>query len=379
MRGTLTKMPRIPAFTTIGQEEKAAVLESLKHPLSGFLGGIQRSSGRFVSGLEAEWAETFGVKHAIACNSATSGLLAACAALGIRKGDVVWTTPFTMSATAACAVFLGAEVRFIDIEPVRYSLDIEQLPVGTRKPKAIIVANIFGHPAYLRRLRMWCDQNNVALIEDNAQSPFAMEDGQYTGTIGHMGVFSLNVHKHIQAGEGGVITTNVDAFAEALRGVVNHGELGSGPVGLNLRMTEPVAAIARAQLRKAPSIIGGRRELADYLTEVFSLMPWVEPSGQDQGCHHVYYLWTARVPVRVRDRLVELLNERGVPVNCGYSKNLCQIFDPSQKCPVTDRINNSMISFEVCAHNLLEHHRRALRTIILQTALDMEKEHAVLR
>ena len=366
MRSRLTKLPRLPDFRTIGHDEKVNVLRSLNQPLSGYLGGIERSSGLFVNRLEREWADTFGVKNAIACNSATSGLFAACMAAGIRNGDRVWTTPYTMSATAACAVMLGAKVDFIDIEPTRYSIDMEKFPTGGSKPKAIIVTNIFGHPAYLRKMRTWCDQNNVILIEDNAQSPFAMEDGQYAGTIGHIGVFSLNVHKHIQAGEGGVVTTNSEGLALSVRETINHGELGGGHVGLNLRMTEPVAAIACAQLRKAPKIIEGRRKLAGYLSDIFSLIPWIEPSREDKGCRHVYYLWTARVPPPYVGTLVQFMENRGVPLRAGYSVNLCDIFDPSQGTPVAREVDKSLISFEACAYDPRISHLQTLRKIVKQ-------------
>lgn len=362
-RSALTRLPRLPEFRTIGSEEKTNVLRTLTKPLSGYLGGVERSSGFFINRLEREWADTFGVKNAVACNSATSGLFAACMAAGIRNGDRVWTTPYTMSATAACAIMLGAKVSFIDIEPTRYSIDMEKFPSEGGKPKAIIVANIFGHPAYLRKMRAWCDENNVVLIEDNAQSPFAMEDGQYTGTIGHIGVFSLNVHKHIQAGEGGIVTTNSDGYAAGVRDTINHGELGGRHIGLNLRMTEPVAAIACAQLRKAPKIIEGRRKLAGYLSDIFSLIPWVEPSREDKGCKHVYYLWTARVPPHLQAPLVQFMNDRDVPLSAGYSVNLCDVFDPSQKTPIAREINQSLISFEVCAYDPRPKHLQTLTRI----------------
>jgi len=369
------KLPKLPVFNTIGHAEKVNVLRSLRYPLSGYLGGEGASKGYFVTKLEREWAETFGVKHAIACNSATSGLFAAAIAAGVNNRSIVLTTPFTMSATAAVAYRLGAQVWFIDIEDTRYSLDPEQLPSGHPRVNAMIVANIFGHPAYLSRLRAWADKNNVVLIEDNAQSPFAMENGKYAGTVGHMGVFSLNVHKHIQAGEGGIVTTNDDALAAMLRDVVNHGELSGGMVGLNLRMTEPVAAIACAQLRKAPAIIHGRRELAHNLGEIFSLLPWIKPSREDEGCTHVYYLWSARVPPDKAAPLLQRLAFHNVPVRYGYSTLLNDLFDPVQRCPVAEQVNKSIITFEVCAHDPRTEHLTRLRRVIeyVRDAIELEE------
>lgn len=370
-----SRVPKLPVFNTIGFKEKSLAIRAMKKPLSGYLGGIERSAGEFINRLERDWCNAFKVPYSIPCNSATSGLLAACVAAGIQRGDLVWTSPFTMSATAACAIFLGAEVKFIDIEPVRYSLHPDQFPTRDRKPKAVIVPNIFGHPAYLSALRLWCDQNNAILIEDNAQSPFAVENGQYAGTVGHCGVFSLNVHKHIQAGEGGVVVTNSPNFARRVRDVINHGELrDGGRLGLNLRMTEVTAAIACSQLEKAPGIIAGRKKLADNIGKIFSSIPWVTPSFQDEGCRHVYYLWTARVPLELRDTFVQRLNAVGVPVRAGYSKNLCDVFDPSQQCPNTDEINNTMISFEICAYDPKAHHLEKMAYQVKKVAFEMEKE-----
>lgn len=372
MGRSLRRLPPLPAFNTIGHQEKINLMRALLQPLSGYLGG-RDTTGKWCRELAAEWSDTFGVRHSIPCNSATMGLYAACRAAGVGPGDLVYTTPFSMSATAACALLLGAEIKFIDIEPTRYAIDIEKIPTRHRKPKAMIVANIFGHPAYLFRLRAWADANHVVLIEDNAQSPLAMEQGQYAGTIGHMGVFSLNVHKHIQAGEGGVVVTNDTSFAEMVEDVVNHGELRGGRAGLNLRMTEPTAAIAIAQLRKAPAIIKGRRKLAHNLTEIFSLLPGVHPSREDKGCTHVYYLWTARVDGDAQ-RLVERLRKHGVPVNYKYSPNLCSIFDPTQHCPVADAINDSLMTFEVCAYDPTSVHLARLKGIVQHIAEKMEVE-----
>jgi dTDP-4-amino-4,6-dideoxygalactose transaminase len=213
----------LPPFSTINWRESDLLRKALNAPLSGYLGG-KPSTGYYINRLQDEWCKAFGVKHAIACNSATSGLLAACMAVGIGPGSVVWTTAYSMSATAACAKVLGATIVFIDIETTRFSLDITSVPTGPL-PKCIIVTNLFGHPAYLTSIRSWCDCNNVCMIEDNAQGPFASEDGRYAGTIGHVGVFSMNIHKHLQCGEGGMIVTDNDDLALRLEDAINHGEL----------------------------------------------------------------------------------------------------------------------------------------------------------
>lgn len=358
----VTKLPRLPLFNTIGYAEKLNVTRSLRSPLSGYLGG-KKSTGYFINHLEDEWCRAFNVKHAIACNSATSGLYAACVAANVAGKEVV-TTPTTMSATAAAAMAAGGKVKFIDIELTRYGINPTLLE---GKPAAVIVANIFGHPAHLQMIRDWCYTNHVFMIEDNAQSPFAMEHGKYAGTFGDVGVFSLNVHKHLQCGEGGIMVTDNSAIAECLRDIINHGELAEfGRRGLNLRMTEPTAAIACAQLRKADSIIDGRREFGMQLNDCFEQLPWLQTPIEDAGCRHVYYLWVARADTIERAKwLAAKLQKRGVPVNYTYTKPINQIFS-LQSCQMAEIANDLMVTFEVCAYNPNNAHMRVLRSIVEQ-------------
>jgi perosamine synthetase len=359
----------LPRFFTINSDERANVLQALTRPLSGYLGGIDKA-GYFVEKLQDKWQEAFSVKHAIACNSATSGLLAACMAIGIKPGDTVWVASMGMSATAACSKVLGADIAFIDIEPTRFSMNINLFPAQKTKAKCIIVTNLLGHPAYITCMRSWCDSNNVWMIEDNAQSPFATEGGKYAGTIGHIGVFSLNVHKHIQCGEGGVIVTGDESLATNCRHAINHGELsGAGRPGLNLRMTEPIAAIACAQLDRAQKIIQTRIELAEQLTEMFADAPWVIVHKPDEDCKHVYYAWAARVPKWLRDRLVAEFNNCGMPIAAGYSRPLHHIFkQPIESgravIPMVNQIQDGLILFETCAYDPTRYQRKKMAEIV---------------
>ena len=358
----------LPPFFTIGVQESSAVAKAMRKPLSGYLGGVD-AGGYWIETLKNKWCETFKCKFAIPCNSATSGLLAACMAIGVGPGDTIWTSAYTMSATAACGKVLGANIACIDIETLRFSMNMNLLT--TALPKCIIVTNLFGHPAYLAAMRTWCDSNKVWMIEDNAQSPFATENGKYAGTIGHIGVFSLNVHKHIQAGEGGVIVTDSAELAEAAQRACNHGELypdmlgQSLAAGLNLRMSEPTAAIACVQLERAKAIIAGRIVLALELSDMFAGIPWIRPPVQDIGCKHVYYMWAAIVTHMRRDELASRLNAHGMPMRKGYSRPLNQIFWSGNRCPVAEQMEGmSLLSFEVCAYDPSWRQRKTMREIV---------------
>jgi dTDP-4-amino-4,6-dideoxygalactose transaminase len=358
-------LERLPRFTTVGLAEKINVCRTLSSPLSGYLGGVDKA-GYFVTRLQERWCEAFGCKFAVACNSATSGLLASCMAIGIKPGDTVWTTAYSMSATAACAKVLGANIVFIDIETIRFSIDTSLLSGPT--PKCIIVTNLFGHPAFLSNIRSWCDSNKVWMIEDNAQAPFAKEDGRYAGTVGHLGVFSLNVHKHIQCGEGGVVATDDPELNSSVLGAINHGELAGRSAGLNLRMTEPVAAIACSQLAKAPAIIEGRIDLAEEITDMIR-GTFVKPPVVDTGCKHVYYYWAGRIHNGLRDSFINAMQTYNVPFRKGYSPPLHRVFGSNVTLPVVEQVEDEqIICFEICSWNPKRHHLNRMREIIKKVA-----------
>jgi dTDP-4-amino-4,6-dideoxygalactose transaminase len=359
----------LPPFNTIGSAELTAVAKALRKPLSGYLGGVS-GGGYWISRLSEEWCKAFGCKYAIPCNSATSGLLAACIAVGVGPGDIVWCPAMTMSATAACAKVLGADIVLLDIETLRFSMNMNNFQGPL--PKCIIVTNLFGHPAYLASMRTWCDSNKVWMIEDNAQSPFAKEGNRYAGTVGHIGVWSLNVHKHVQAGEGGVAVTDTADVAEDLQRAINHGEIyprhlstDSCKAGLNLRMTETTAAIACVQLEKAKKIIAGRIELAQELSDMFAGYSWLVTPSADAGCKHVYYTWAGLMESGRRRAMVGRLNMYGFPMRAGYSPLLHRIFGVTDSlCPIAESAeDHCLITFEVCRYDPSWRQRRQMRAI----------------
>lgn len=320
-----------PALTTsliktnnIGDDEADAASICIRNgTLSGYIGGVD-VGGPYVQALERMWELNFKVKHAIVCNSATSGLLAACIACGVTTGDEVITTPFTMSATAAVPAFLGAMVSFYDVDPDHFCLTG---PWPRFDQKAVIATNLFGHPAELAKMRQACDRKGMYLIEDNAQAILAMEHGKYTGTIGHIGVFSLNVHKHIHCGEGGVVVTNDDNFAARVRHTINHGEMAGLDIGLNFRLTEYAAAIAIEQLRKADAIVNRAIAQAEALTAQAKKFEWIMPPKVRDGCKHVYYCWAFQLEKLgiSRELFAKAMAKEGFPLNVGYVNPLYRL------------------------------------------------------
>lgn len=362
---------RIERFKTIDQEESIEIENVLRsiHPLSGYLGGIDRG-GYFVERLESEWAKNFRTSWATAVNSATSGLLAAAHAIDMRPGDEFIVSPYTMSATVAAPMFLGGVPVFCDIEPDTFCLNpLEVAKKITKATKAVFVTNLFGHPGHLTDLRKLCNKHDIFLVEDAAQSPFAVEGNKLAGTHGHIGVFSLNVHKHLQCGEGGICVTDSDLLDQRMRDFRNHSELfDGGAIGLNLRMTEVTAAISTAQLRKAKRIITGRIEQAKSLTQsILSLedmgeLSGVTPPAVRSGCAHVYYVWAAKIDYKktgmTNHQFMEvakhefLEKEGACPLSAGYVNPLYRLkaFEKYRSsCPVAEEMHDkSLVVFENC-------------------------------
>lgn len=386
--GTPAVTDPLPVFNTIGDAEKKAVLDVLDNGLlSGFYGspGKEFLGGPAIRALEDEWCELFECRHAVSVNSATSGLVAAMGAVGISPGDEVIVPAWTMSATAVAPIAYGGVPVFVDVEDASYCLDPQKVAAAiTPQTRAIIAVNLFGHPAELIALRKLADAKGLYLVEDNAQGPMAREDGRYAGTIGHIGVFSLNVHKHLQCGEGGICTTEDDDLAVRLQMIRNHGENVAGAAGeinlantfgYNLRMTETTAAIAHAQIARAESIIHGRIEIAHTLSKGIAGTPGIAIPHERKGCDHAFYLWTIRLDSDAlgvsRRTMQRALAAEGFPSFEGYVAPLYRLPMFRERraigtngfpfgnngpdyteglCPVTERLHDSeALVYEVCA------------------------------
>ncbi len=325
----------IKRYKAFGEEEISAVTRVMKTGnLSGFLAswGEGFKGGNEVKKLEAEWSERFNVKNSVSVNSATSGIIAAVGAAGISPGDEVIVPPTTMSASATAPLFYGGIPVFVDIEKDLFCLnpDLVRKKINS-KTKAIIAVNLFGQPASLHELRKIADENNLILIEDNAQGPTATENNIFTGTIGHIGVFSLNYHKHIHCGEGGMCTTNDDDLALKMELIRNHGEACveaaeikdiSNTIGTNLRLPELSATVAYEQLRKSEKLVNDRLLLAAKLNKGLDNIDGFQIPKVRKNSKHVYYMWQAKVDEAKigvsRETFSKALNAEGFPNFTGY-------------------------------------------------------------
>ncbi len=350
--GNKLRTTPFPAYNTIGIEEEEAVLRVLRSgKLSTYLGTWHDDfyGGPEVRALEREWGEYFSVKHAISVNSATSGLYAAVGACGISPGDEIIVSAYTMSASATAALVYGAIPVFADIEEEYYCLDVKSIESKiTAKTKAIIVVDLFGQPYERNAINALAQKHNLYVIEDAAQAPGAMLDGKFAGTLGDIGIYSLNYHKHIHSGEGGIIVTNDDTLAHKLRLIRNHAEAVLSAkgiedkselinmVGFNYRMTEIEAAIARCQLKKLPNLLTQRLANTLYLNEKLAKIPCIFPTKIRPNSKHAFYVhplqFDAKIAGMHRNHFIDavkaelpptlLREESAVLLGYGYVKPL---------------------------------------------------------
>lgn len=337
--GSPIRSTPFPTYRTIGEEEKRAVMNVLDTGiLSQFLGSCSPDflGGPRVRELEHAWATHFSTSHAVSVNSATSGLYAAVGAAGIGPGDEVIVSPYTMSASAAAALVYGAIPVFADIDPVTFCITADSIRAClSPRTKAVIVVDIFGHPADFAPIMALANEHNLLVIEDCAQAPGALYRGKPAGTLAHMGIFSLNYHKTIHCGEGGIVVTNDQNLAERLQLIRNHAEAVVGAkkveditnlVGFNYRMTEIEAAIATEQLKKLPRLVAARQYNAKRLSGALSGLPGLTLPATVGDCTHGWYVYVMKYDAQQtgvsRSRLTAALRAEGMEISEGYVEPL---------------------------------------------------------
>lgn len=333
--GPPTLVTPIPSYRSIGNEEAEAarrVVESGN--LSEFIGawGDKFNGGPEVRAFEAAAAEYFSTSHAITVNSWTSGLVAAVGAAGIGPGDEVILTPWTMSATAAAILHWGGVPIFADIDPRTFNLDPQHVEaLITPRTRAILAADIFGQSADVHALRELADRNDIILISDTAQSPGAKVGSRFAGTIAHIGGYSLNYHKHIHTGEGGIVVTDDDSLADRVRMIRNHGEAvaASRPgidltnhVGHNFRLGEIEAAIGIEQIQKLPELVASRQAQGGRIATTLGHLEGLHQPHVAERNTHVYYVYAMKIDPTVipatRDALHAALTAEGIPLMRQY-------------------------------------------------------------
>lgn len=337
--GSKVRNKPFPKYPVMGSDEIRAVTRVIKSgKLSGFIANASEAflGGPNVRELEKQFMKYFKVPYAMAVNSATAGLHASLAAVGVGPGDEVIVPPYTMSASAAAVLMANAVPRFVDIRDDIFGLDVNQVKKAINsRTRAIVVVHLFGHPVPMKEIMKLAKKHRLKVIEDCAQAPGGQIEGRYVGTFGDAGVFSFNQHKTITTGEGGVVIAKDAKVAQKIRLVRNHGEAvveGLGvkdivnTLGWNYRMTELEAAVGIEQFKKIERLTKSRQRIAAYLSKHLKRFPGLTPPVTLKSAKHVYFIYAIKYDsVKFglsRGLLIKALQAEGIPFGMGYVKPL---------------------------------------------------------
>ncbi len=322
----------------INQDDINAVVDVLK---SDFL-----TQGPVVPAFEQAVAVYCGAQHAIAVNSATSALHIACLALGVGKGDRVWTSPITFVASANCALYCGATVDFVDIDSRTYNLcpialehKLQQAERNGNLPKVVIPVHLCGQPCEMDRIHTLAKRYGFKVIEDASHAIGGKYNGETIGSgrFSDITVFSFHPVKIITTAEGGMALTNDLELANKMALLRSHG-ITRDPVnmthspdgswyyqqidlGFNYRMTELQAALGLSQMHRLDAFVTRRHELAERYNDLLSTLPITLP-WQHPNSYSALHLYVIRLKLnqisKAHREVFDALRQLGVGVNVHY-------------------------------------------------------------
>ncbi len=316
-------------YNSIGKEEVHAAKKVVQSGnLSQFIGGNGPDflGGPKVKQFEKKCANYFKVKHAITVNSWTSGLVTAVGALDIEPGDEIIVPTWTMCASATAILHWNAIPVFADINPENFCISPSSIEANiSPNTKAIMAVDIFGQSADIDEIMLIAKKYNLKVISDTAQAPGALYKNKFAGTLSHIGGYSLNYHKHIHTGEGGVLVTNDDYLATRMRLIRNHGEAANqfksknklnNIIGHNFRLGEIESAIGIEQLKKLNKIIKRRQEIAEKINKGLSNLQGLILPKIKENLTHVYYVFPMILDFNTlkisRSKIIKALEAEGL-------------------------------------------------------------------
>ena len=302
------------------KDQYAAIRDEVHAAIQNVLEQCTFASGPAVAAFEADFARYCGVPHCIGVNSGTSALHLALIACGVGPGDEVITVPMTFVATAWAISYVGARPVFVDIEPMTYTMDVEQVERAiTARTRAILPVHLYGQMADLTPLLEICKQYGLALIEDAAQAHGAEYHGARAGGMSQVGCFSFYPGKNLGAyGEGGAITTNDEVIAARMRILRDHAQserYRHEEIGFNYRMDGLQGAVLGVKLRHLEAWNAARRQAAARYEVLLDDMSLVLPH-EAKDRRSVWHLYVVRHPQR--DLLQQALTAAGIGSGLHY-------------------------------------------------------------
>lgn len=333
--------------------------------------GMNWAVGSNVTQFEKELSDYLGTKYCLTFNSGTSALHAALIAHDITVGDEVIVPSFTFIATANCTKFVGAKPVFADIDESTFGLNPDSVIESiTPKTKAIIPVHYGGCPCKIRELREIASDNNILLIEDAAEAFGASINGKLVGSYGESAIHSFCQNKVITTGEGGALITESRDIYERTKLIRSHGRLETSDyftssecldyvtLGYNFRLSNILASLGLAQLKKVDEIIEMRRCIAErYSSMLRKKVPLASPMIAPVDYKHVHQLFSIRVPDR--DGLMQSLTEKGIMTKIYFppvhlSHYYLNELGYRVSLPITEKISNEVISLPIYPGMFLE-------------------------
>ncbi|WP_455655400.1 UDP-4-amino-4,6-dideoxy-N-acetyl-beta-L-altrosamine transaminase [Phascolarctobacterium sp.] len=321
---------------SIGQSDIDAVVEVLK---SDFL-----TQGPAIEKFEKYVAEYCGVKYAVAVTNATSALHIACLAAGLGKGDVLWTSPITFTASANCGRYCGADVDFVDIDPSTYNMSVDELEKKLQKaavkPKVVIPVHLAGQSCNMDKIYKLSQEYGFKVIEDASHAIGADYKSTKIGCCKYsdLAVFSFHPVKIVTTGEGGMVLTNDKELHEKLLLYRSHGitrdpkmmtRTSDGPwyyqqieLGFNYRMTDMQAALGYSQMQKVDEFVSRRRYLAKRYDELLKNISNIRLPYQSEDTDSSWHLYVVRVDFskinKTKQQIFAEMKDRGICLNLHY-------------------------------------------------------------
>jgi perosamine synthetase len=314
-------------------------------------------SGRLALGahgqaFEKAMAAYCGVKHAIAVNSGTAALHLIVRALGLKKGDEVLVPSFTFAASVNALLYEGVTPVFIECESETYNLDVKDLERKiTPRTKAIMVVDVFGHPADWDAIQAVAKAHNLKIIDDCCEALGAEYKGKKLGGFGDAGAFAFYPNKQMTTGEGGIIVTNDDEVARLCRSMANQGRGDMGAwlvherLGFNYRLDEMSSALGTSQLRRLESFLQKREAVAQSYNRRIKNLSWVSAPKVLPNVRMSWFVYVVTLAEGMdRDKVMTAMEANGVPARGYFSPVHTQPYikemmgDLSGTLPVTEAI-----------------------------------------
>jgi perosamine synthetase len=330
-------------------------------------------SGRLALGpraceFEKLISEYIGVRHAIALNSGTAALHLIVKALGIGPGDEVLVPSFTFAASINALLYEGAIPVFVDIEPVTYNLDPEQLEFHiSPRTRAILAVDVFGHPADWDSILDIADRHGLKIIDDSCEALGAEYKGRRIGQFGDAAAFAFYPNKQITTGEGGVVVTNSDAIAEVCRSLRNQGRGTMGSwleherLGYNYRLDEMSAALGCSQLKRIDELLRRREDVAGRYTMRLQGCEWLKPPTVNAHVRMSWFVYVVTLAEGLhRNRVIRELASRSIPTRAYFSPIHLQPYirkrfgSKGATLPVTESVARRTLALPFHSHLTLE-------------------------